>query len=47
MADRDITTLRASAATLAQLRNMLIEVVANGGSVSFMHPLTTNERPEP
>jgi ribosomal protein S18 acetylase RimI-like enzyme len=39
MAEREITTLRASAGTLAQLRDMLMEVVANGGSVSFMHPL--------
>ncbi|MGA8633677.1 MAG: hypothetical protein WB805_02350 [Candidatus Dormiibacterota bacterium] len=39
MADLEITTLRASVETLAQLSEMLIEVVANGGSVSFMHPL--------
>ena len=39
MAEREITTLRASGGTLAQLRDMLMEVVANGGSVSFMHPL--------
>ncbi len=39
MADAEITTLRASVETLAQLSEMLIEVVANGGSVSFMHPL--------
>jgi hypothetical protein len=39
MAEREITTLRASAGTLAQLPDMLMEVVANGGSVSFMHPL--------
>jgi ribosomal protein S18 acetylase RimI-like enzyme len=39
MADPEITTLRASVETLAQLSEVLIEVVANGGSVSFMHPL--------
>jgi ribosomal protein S18 acetylase RimI-like enzyme len=36
----EITTLRISAETLAQLSEMLIEVVANNGSVSFMHPLS-------
>ena len=39
MAKPEITTLRASAETVAQLTEMLIEVVANNGSVSFMHPL--------
>jgi ribosomal protein S18 acetylase RimI-like enzyme len=39
MAEIEITTLRASPDTRAQLRELLIEVVANGGSVSFMHPL--------
>jgi ribosomal protein S18 acetylase RimI-like enzyme len=43
MAEPEITTLRASAETLAQLSEMLIEVVANGGSVSFMHPLGPTE----
>jgi ribosomal protein S18 acetylase RimI-like enzyme len=35
----DITVLRDSVETRAQLTEMLIEVVADGGSVSFMHPL--------
>jgi ribosomal protein S18 acetylase RimI-like enzyme len=39
MADMEISTLRPSAETLAQLSGLLIEVVAEGGSVSFMHPL--------
>jgi ribosomal protein S18 acetylase RimI-like enzyme len=34
-----ITALDASPATRAVLGEILIEVVANGGSVSFMHPL--------
>lgn len=39
VADIEITVLRMSAATCAQLSEVLIEVVADGGSVSFMHPL--------
>ena len=39
MADIEIAVLRKSATTRAQLSEILIEVVANGGSVSFMHPL--------
>jgi ribosomal protein S18 acetylase RimI-like enzyme len=35
----EVTTLRASPDTRAQLSEMLIAVVADGGSVSFMHPL--------
>ena len=42
MAEREITTLRASVETLAQLSEMLSEVVASGGSVSFMHPLSAS-----
>jgi ribosomal protein S18 acetylase RimI-like enzyme len=34
-----IASLDASPETRARLSEMLIEVVANGGSVSFMHPL--------
>jgi ribosomal protein S18 acetylase RimI-like enzyme len=34
-----IETLRASPEICAMLRDMLIETVANGGSVTFMHPL--------
>jgi ribosomal protein S18 acetylase RimI-like enzyme len=37
--DITITALDASPATRAMLREILIEVVAGGGSVSFMHPL--------
>jgi ribosomal protein S18 acetylase RimI-like enzyme len=39
MAAIEITTLRPSAETREQLSQILIEVVADGGSVSFMHPL--------
>jgi len=39
MPDIEIKTLNASAAIRAMLSEMLIETVANGGSVSFMHPL--------
>jgi ribosomal protein S18 acetylase RimI-like enzyme len=39
MADIEIKTLRPSVETLGQLSDLLIEVVADGGSVSFMHPL--------
>jgi ribosomal protein S18 acetylase RimI-like enzyme len=35
----DITTLSASPEVCAQLIGLLIETVAHGGSVSFMHPL--------
>jgi ribosomal protein S18 acetylase RimI-like enzyme len=35
----DIKALRTSADIRAMLSDMLIETVANGGSVSFMHPL--------
>jgi ribosomal protein S18 acetylase RimI-like enzyme len=38
-----IATLQASPATRAALSEILIEVVAGGGSVSFMHPLPTSE----
>jgi ribosomal protein S18 acetylase RimI-like enzyme len=38
--DVEITALDASPRTLAMLSDTLIEVVAAGGSVSFMHPLT-------
>ncbi|HEX5380596.1 MAG TPA: N-acetyltransferase [Phenylobacterium sp.] len=37
--DIEIRALDASAPTLAMLRDVLVEVVAGGGSVSFMHPL--------
>ena len=39
MADIEITPLRRSLTTRAMLSEILIEVVAEGGSVSFMHPL--------
>jgi len=39
MPDIKILPLTASPATLAALGQMLIETVAHGGSVSFMHPL--------
>jgi ribosomal protein S18 acetylase RimI-like enzyme len=39
VADIVITRLEPSPITRASLREILIEVVANGGSVSFMHPL--------
>jgi ribosomal protein S18 acetylase RimI-like enzyme len=35
----EVSVLRASPETLAQLSEILIEVVASGGSVGFMHPL--------
>ena len=38
-AEIEITHLSSSPATIAALSEILIEVVANGGSVSFMHPL--------
>src|SRR5438132_9933681 len=39
MPDVEIKVLSASPDIRAMLSNMLIETVANGGSVSFMHPL--------
>jgi ribosomal protein S18 acetylase RimI-like enzyme len=39
MSEIDITPLSSSSEIRAMLSEMLIEVVANGGSVSFMHPL--------
>lgn len=38
----DIRLLRAAAETSAMLADLLIETVANGGSVSFMHPLSVD-----
>ena len=40
MPDIDIRSLSASPETTAQLGEILVEAVANGGSVSFMHPLS-------
>jgi ribosomal protein S18 acetylase RimI-like enzyme len=42
MSTIEIKTLRASSRTRELLRDLLIDVVANGGSVSFMHPLTAD-----
>jgi hypothetical protein len=39
VADIVISRLEPSRTTRASLSEILIEVVANGGSVSFMHPL--------
>jgi len=39
MSPIEITPLTASDATVEALAAMLVEVVAHGGSVSFMHPL--------
>ena len=39
MADIAITRLEESSTTRAALRAILVEVVAGGGSVSFMYPL--------
>ena len=39
MSNIEICELRASSATREMLSGLLIETVANGGSVSFMHPL--------
>jgi ribosomal protein S18 acetylase RimI-like enzyme len=39
MTEFEIEALRASPENLRQLSTILIEVVAHGGSVSFMHPL--------
>jgi ribosomal protein S18 acetylase RimI-like enzyme len=35
----DIVPLRLTPETVSQLTDLLVETVANGGSVSFMHPL--------
>src|SRR5205085_12483173 len=35
----DIVALRSSPEVIAALTNILVDTVANGGSVSFMHPL--------
>ena len=40
MPDIEIRSLSASPDICAMLRDMLIETVAHGGSVSFMHPLS-------
>ena len=40
MPDIEIKTLKSSPDTCAALSDMLVETVANGGSVSFMHPLS-------
>jgi ribosomal protein S18 acetylase RimI-like enzyme len=37
-----ISRLNADPATIAALSDILVEVVANGGSVSFMHPLAAD-----
>ena len=42
MHDFDIRPLDASADTSAMLADLLIETVAHGGSVSFMHPLAVD-----
>ncbi len=39
MSEIDIRPLKAAPDIRQQLREILVEVVANGGSVSFMHPL--------
>ena len=39
MPDIQIRALQSSPDTCAMLSEMLVEAVANGGSVSFMHPL--------
>ena len=39
MSEIDIRALKATPEIRRQLREILVEVVANGGSVSFMHPL--------
>ena len=39
MSEIQIRTLNASPETVAMLSEVLVETVANGGSVSFMHPL--------
>ena len=41
MSDFDIRPLAASPAVVLNLGEILVEVVAHGGSVSFMHPLSS------
>ena len=43
MSDIQISALQSSPDTCAMLSEMLVEAVANGGSVSFMHPLPLQE----
>jgi ribosomal protein S18 acetylase RimI-like enzyme len=43
MSTFEIRRLEAEPGTLAQLSELLVEVVAQGGSVSFMHPLPVQE----
>jgi ribosomal protein S18 acetylase RimI-like enzyme len=43
MTHPEITPLTATPETLAQLTTLLIETVAAGGSVSFMHPLPPHD----
>lgn len=43
MADIQIRALKSSADISASLSDMLIETVAHGGSVSFMHPLSQED----
>jgi GNAT superfamily N-acetyltransferase len=43
MPDIQIRALQSSSDTCAMLSEMLVEAVANGGSVSFMHPLPLQE----
>ena len=43
MAEFRIAQLSTSSETLAALSALLIETVASGGSVSFMHPLSQND----
>lgn len=38
-----ITRLTSDASVIADLSELLIHIVANGGSVSFMHPLTSEK----
>ena len=39
MSDIEIVPLKASPQVRAELSEILVEAVASGGSVSFMHPL--------
>lgn len=43
MSETAIRPLTGSSATRAQLHDLLIEAVADGGSVSFMHPLSPED----
>lgn len=43
MPDIDIRPLGTSPGVLAMLSDLLVETVANGGSVSFMHPLASGD----